>query len=531
MRWTRGLYAALLLCLAPASLVLAQAPKAKKSTARTTKKKTVPPATAEEVRVLREALAAQSQVIQELTSKVERLTAAQQQAASAAEHARTAAGQAQATASQAQSAASQAQQASRETQAGIAQVKAASETQKKELEQKVSKVGAQMGWNGEHFYIKSADGNFRLEPYGYLQADYRSFSGAGTVIPPDTFIIRRARFGFQANLGKRYQIVVLGEFGGTPPTTTPTARDFFLNVNLRPELQFRIGQFKEPFSQEELTSALYLDFVERSLVTNLIPSRSPGLQISGQFLKGAIQYQGGIFNGKGLLSTNNTSTPEGVARLRFYPWRNASNEWLKGFGFGGAATYGRSLTGSSFRGVVPEGTFPPFFASETVNGKVLRANGEFTWTKGPAAIRAEYDQTNQRRDNLGPLGTNLPGVVAKGYYFQASYLLTGETRPENAQPKPRHEFISKDGYGIGAWELKFRYSNLQMEDGTVQVGTKRNRAEEFSTGINWYPNSLVRFILDFNVERFKNPIAQPSPKPTLAPQTFLSVLQRIQFRF
>jgi len=37
-------------------------------------------------------------------------------------------------------------------------------------------------------------------------------------------------------------------------------------------------------------------------------------------------------------------------------------------------------------------------------------------------------------------------------------------------------------------------------------------------------------MIDFNVERLKNPFPNRAA-PTLLPQTFLSVLQRVQFRF
>jgi hypothetical protein len=65
------------------------------------------------------------------------------------------------------------------------------------------------GWNGEHFFIRSPDGKFVLQPYGYFQSDYRAYSGDGH--PPDTFLIRRARFGFQGNYGKRYDFAFLAD--------------------------------------------------------------------------------------------------------------------------------------------------------------------------------------------------------------------------------------------------------------------------------------------------------------------------------
>jgi hypothetical protein len=350
----------------------------------------------------------------------------------------------------------------------------------------------QSGWNGEHFFLKSSDGSFSIQPYGYWQLDNRAYDGAST--PTDTFAIRRGRFGFQGTLGKHYEFAFLADFADTHSTLV---RDFYLNVKPASAIQFQFGQFKEPFAQELLNSGAYLDFVERSLASLLYPSpttfRSPGALVHGDLIGGAVQYWVGAFNGKGTQNLNTTSTPEGVGRLRFSPWRNTSNEWLKGLAIGGAFARGQSGPNSnSFGALLPDGTLT-FFKADPINGPVTRANGDFTWTKGLLALRGEYDQLNQFRRGLGARSTNLPGVVGKGYYATATYLLTGEKRPENGQAKPRHAFLMEE-HGIGAWELKFRYANLQ-----AAAGSQENRVDEFSSGINWYPNYFVRYMIDFNV--------------------------------
>ncbi len=67
--------------------------------------------------------------------------------------------------------------------------------------------GLLAGFNGEHFFLKSSDGSFNIQPYGYVQTDYRAYNGDGH--PPDTFTLRRGRFGFQAALGKHYDAYLL----------------------------------------------------------------------------------------------------------------------------------------------------------------------------------------------------------------------------------------------------------------------------------------------------------------------------------
>ena len=59
----------------------------------------------------------------------------------------------------------------------------------------------------------------------------------------------------------------------------------------------RAGKFKPPIGYERLQSATDINFAERGLPTNLVPSRDVGLQIGGEVANGVFEYQVGIFNG------------------------------------------------------------------------------------------------------------------------------------------------------------------------------------------------------------------------------------------
>jgi phosphate-selective porin len=191
-------------------------------------------------------------------------------------------------------------------------------TEKKPAEKKAD-VPVVAGWNGEHFFIKSTDGKFQMQPYGYFQSDYRAYKGDGA--PSNTFLIRRARFGFQGTFGTHYDYAVLIDAAAS---TGISLRDLYVNIKPNPAFIFQVGQYKEPFAQEVLTSAPNLDFVERSLASLLYPSaatayRSPGATIRGDLAGGVVQYWLGAFNGKGILINNTTNEPEIIGRLRFYP--------------------------------------------------------------------------------------------------------------------------------------------------------------------------------------------------------------------
>ena len=379
------------------------------------------------------------------------------------------------------------------------------------------KTGPVVGWK-DHAFVRSADGAFETQIGGYGQLDFHGYQSGNH--PPNSFFLRRARIALEGKLERYFDFRIEGDF--SDPLTP--LRDFYVNIHRIDEFQLRFGQFRVPISQEEMRTDNNQDFVERSLVNNLVPSRSPGLGASGVLNKGVFEYQVGAWNGKGLLAANSTGTPETSLRLRFNPWKHSGDFLSKGFIFGGAFTQGRAGGGTSVRGLT-ESRSIIFFTPDTINGKYIRANGEMTWMLGPAAIRAEYDQTNQRRDNLGTGGRNLPGVVAKGYMAQLTYVLTGEEKPEITAVTPKNNLFgdSNGKQGFGAWELKLRYSNLQIADGTA----KSNRAGTLYFGTNWYMNRFVRYMLDLGLERFKDPVRSPQP----GDKNFFVVLSRVQVAF
>lgn len=376
------------------------------------------------------------------------------------------------------------------------------------------------GWDNNHAFLRNAEGTFVTNLTGYAQLDFRGYEAGNH--PANTFVLRRARLALEGKVAKYYDFKVEGDFADT---TSTLLRDAYVRVHRNDAFQITAGQFKEPFNQEELRSDAYTDFVERSLPDLLAPSRSPGIMISGLLHKGTVEYYLGAFNGKGLLANNTTGTPEGVVRLRFTPWKNSSEFWLNGLSFGGAYAQGRNAAGAtSIRGQTESRSFT-FFNTDTVNGASIRANGEVTWLLGPASIRAEYDQVNQSRTALGARGTNLPGVVSKGYMGQFTYLLTGEKKPDNSAVAPKRNLFadSQNEAGFGAWELKIRYSNLQISDGT----SKSNRAGVLFFGPNWYLNRFVRYVLDLGIERYGDPARTPKP----GDRHYFVVLSRVQVAF
>jgi phosphate-selective porin len=216
--------------------------------------------------------------------------------------------------------------------------------------------------------------------------------------------------------------------------------------------------------------------------------------------------------------------------------------------------FGGSISYSSARGLsneltpsmaMPDAAYT-WFPQFAVNGNVWRYEGEFTYLKGPWGFRDEYvqasfDRTGVGTLTLGGLGfANLPTVRFKAWNSSASYLLTGENRPENGTPRVKHAVFGPEtpgggGRGWGAWELTFRYSGIQGKEPGIffnNVFTPQNvpgfdfHTDQFGAGVNWYLNYWVRFQSNVSIDRLK----QPSTIGVL-PQNYLVFLQRLQYRF
>jgi phosphate-selective porin len=541
-----------LFCIAPAPLAFAQ--NVKPSDDSEQSKSTAKPATEDEVQQLRREVA-------ELKAQIQRLVETSAQAQGGPAHlvqanvvaAATPDASSPAAAPAASAVAGSGTDASSPAAATPADIDAL-QREIDVLQKKASDTASPTaGWNGEHFFLKSPDGQFTIMPVGYLNAQYAFYNGDGA--PADTFAIRRARFGVQGNYGSQLDYAFLFE-----TASSLTIRDAY--IDFKPWNWFKImgGQYKVPFSMEVGTGDTNVEFGERSINTVLYPDaggsfRAPGVDIHGDLANGRAQYWVGIFNGEGLLTASTTNEVEVTGRARFAPWKDSDSHLLKGLSFGGSAEHSRSkglANELSFSGVLTDGTYT-FFPQFRINGAVERYNGFFSWLNGSLGIRGEYTQLLQKRSNIGSLApggvafNTVPGIVGKGTYVSASYLLTGEREPENAIPRVKHPVIGPNspgesgGPGWGAWSIKARYAWLEGRargttcDATTIpacpitpaiVPTFTDHTTQWTVGFNWYLNYWVLVKSDFNIDQLHDPSVQG-----ILPRNYFVYIEGIQFRF
>jgi phosphate-selective porin OprO/OprP len=159
-------------------------------------------------------------------------------------------------------------------------------------------------------------------------------------------------------------------------------------------------------------------------------------------------------------------------------------------------------------------------------------------------LQAEYESFKIQRLNPAA-GVSDPRF--KGYYVEGSYVLTGERRRFNGgtfafdAPPVDHPFSLADGTW-GAFEVAARYSDIDLNHHAGPPGTapdadavRGGDQRILSGGLNWYPNSVVRFMLDYQDVRIER--LSPSAATFVTPagvqvgQHYHALALRSQFAF
>jgi len=138
----------------------------------------------------------------------------------------------------------------------------------------------------------------------------------------DGFRIRRARVGLKGDILKNIKYNLQIE-----TAKSPVLLDALIEINIIPHTKLSFGQYKVPFSLENLTSSSALDTINRSLtVERLCPSRDIGakgrdigISVKGQISK--IAFIMGVFNGTGINTTDNNDQKDLAGRLEIFPGR------------------------------------------------------------------------------------------------------------------------------------------------------------------------------------------------------------------
>jgi len=329
--------------------------------------------------------------------------------------------------------------------------------------------------------------------------------------------VRRARLGVDATFFKHLDFKLEGEFQELGSEADPSPRfrltDGYVELNYWREARLRGGQFKVPFSFEELTSSRFIDFVERSVVNNLVPARDVGAMIHGSLFGGMVDYAAGIFNGAGQNNPELNDSKDYAGRLLVRPFRFAGISPLEKLHIAGHFTQGDQdvhpapTAGNSLRGRT-DARFV-YFPVIPTRGDRVRYGGEVVYAYGPFGLYGEYVKTEEER-NLGPGGSNLGDLEGQGWYVAGTFFVTGEEKVHARAPKVKP--MNPRTGDLGALELVARYAQLDFDSSGTLPGPSpsgggkagANKVDALTVGFNWYLSSNVRLMVNFVQNWFDN---------------------------
>ncbi len=326
---------------------------------------------------------------------------------------------------------------------------------------------------------------FRLKVGGQAQLDAAGFPGGSHLETGVQW--RRARLYASGTFFERWSFKFQWDFVSSDPNKL---KDAFLQLELsRIPVTIRGGHFTSTFGLENDGSSNDTMFLEQGLTSTFVPPQETGVLIHSQssrrrwdigLTSGATGLQCRICNVAGVVGRYSTAFALGGERI-LHAGSDLSRRWTD---------EGVRLQ------VRPESHLAPFFVDTGLLEDAQRVDTalfETAFIDGALSLQSEFGLARTRL----PDGTD-PTFAA--VYVFGSYALTGERRryAEHTSTigriQPKRELGNGSG-GLGAFEIAFRFSHIDLNDEEVTGG----ELTDLSFAFNWYPTHPTRVM--FNIVR------------------------------
>lgn len=373
--------------------------------------------------------------------------------------------------------------------------------------------------------IQTPDGRFSLAVRGLGQFDVADYMQGGDAVhlPVGSDLssgsnFRRAQLGLAGKVFNDWSYLFNYEFGGSGGTEgAGRIQSLYAEYDGFAPLALRIGAYPAPGGLEDNTGSPDTIFLERAQASDVIRNAVAG---DGRNAASA------IYAGERVYASLSVTGAK-VADPAVFDEQQALLGRLSGLVYqSGDTRVVLSATGAhAYRFAdmsAGTGSTRPFTISASpeitvdstgtklVSTGVIDTQDAFMWGfEGAAQWANLYAQAGYFGYDIERRNSVLSDPGFSGWYAQATWVLTGESRGYNAQnaafsqPKPRVAFSPSNG-GWGAWELAARYSvlDLNYREGhagaaTPVGGVRGGEQKIWTVGVNWYPNSVIRFAFDY----------------------------------
>lgn len=292
---------------------------------------------------------------------------------------------------------------------------------------------------------------------------------------------------------------------GYTTTTRLRCKDTYFMITDLPLVQnIQVGHFKEPYSLDELTSDNYITFMERNVASvAMAPARHFGVMGFGNTESQNATFALGIFNefdDEGNLVQADNLGMSTTMRATWLPWYDEATDGRGLLHTGLAYSYRDPYKDQFALKYRPESHLAKENSLSLTDVSARNEIGaELASVYGPLSFQSEYYVNYIDR-------TENPDCKTQGAYAYVSYFLTGEHRPYDrkrgyfTRVKPNENFFrvrDENGnvqMGMGAWELKYRYSWLDCYDNGL-LGFQT--CNDHTVGMNWYLNPYTRLMFEY----------------------------------
>lgn len=334
--------------------------------------------------------------------------------------------------------------------------------------------------------LSSYDGQFSFELGGRLMIDVAAYQQDSEALGNGTEL-RRARLEAEGVMYSNWGY----EFGVDFADGNADIKDAYIEYLGDFNGSTKLGQFKEPFSLEELTSSRYITFMERALPNEFAPGRNIGIGVTHLGESWTAAY--GLF-GEDFENSEDYEGDEGwgvTGRFTYAPWQQERKALHLGIALSQRTPDDENKIKFNSR---PESHITDIKYLDT--GDILDVDHvslyglEAAMVLGSVSFQGEAINTRVARNG------GLDELAFSGWYLYGSWFLTGESR--NYKHKKGSFGRIKPSSEEGAWELALRLSSLDLNDLDISGG----EAQQITLGVNWYVNPHIRYM--FNYIRIDN---------------------------
>jgi len=288
--------------------------------------------------------------------------------------------------------------------------------------------------------LKVTSGEYEFKFGGRIMYDYNK-SELNGVTDEDGFDLRRGRVFASGKIAKDWSFKT--QFN----TNGDGVEDLYLRyTGWGKGANVTIGNQKVPFGLEELESSKDISILERSAITEQFAiGRAESVQLHGA-LGGNSTYALSVFAED--QDDSNDDEIGFAARYTIAPVKTDNSVLHLGLAY-------RDIADSDAFGL------------------------EFGAASGPFHVQAEYAD--------GDFGSS----SLDGFYIQAGYILTGESRPYKKGVFKRVSPKAK----TGAWEIVARFEDGDGNHSDIELG--RTDATAYTIGLNWYAHKNVKLGINY----------------------------------